>query len=156
MVCHNTEMNTNVVLLNVFLYLMPPKLVGPLNFWRREPNDPSCFLSFFLSFSQEFQFTFCFCFRKERREAGLTVVVDSRRQPPPLLLLSSMSELQVKSAGRPRKNKYVITLRHKERSGPAESLLSSQPWCHGSPAWLHLGIPHTFPIVWPLALLTQI
>lgn len=34
-------------------------------------------------------------FRKERRDQGLSVVIDSRRQQPVPALLSSLSELQV-------------------------------------------------------------
>lgn len=36
-----------------------------------------------------------FTFRKERRDQGLSVVIDSRRQQPVPALLSSLSELQV-------------------------------------------------------------
>ncbi len=36
-----------------------------------------------------------FGFRKERRDPGLSVVIDSRRQQPVPALLSSLSELQV-------------------------------------------------------------
>lgn len=66
-----------------------------------------------------------FCFRKERREQGLTVVVDSRRQQPAPALLSSMSELQVSQA---RKIcNYPPTHTHRGFSGPAKSPLSSEP-----------------------------
>lgn len=102
-------------------------------------------------------FTVClpFCPRKERREQGLTVVVDSRRQQPAPALLSSMSELQVSQA---RKIcDYPPTHTHRGFSGPAKSPLSSEP-----PNSMFLPVYYTVAFLAPFllfdqpALLTQI
>lgn len=108
--CHNARINSKADFVNYFLNLMQPNLSGQASrFLKFRPKWPVT-LSFFLSFLQEYLFTFCFSFRRERREAGLTVVVDSRRQPPTLLLLSSMSEFQVMWGWGVRKVKYIISL----------------------------------------------
>ncbi len=91
-----------------------------------------------------------FGFRKEWRDQGLSVVIDSRRQQPVPALLSSLSELQVS----PQWKICNYPPTHAQKSFQALLNLGCPLSCNAmslSKLFLY-DIPYTFPIVWPLSL----
>lgn len=86
-----------------------------------------------------------FPFRKERRDHGLSVVIDSRRQQPVPALLSSLSELQVSQDLMICNYLPAHTSTHPQKFQPLlnlpKSLLSSSSllWCLTSSSLMQFG-----------------